>query len=371
MTEPLRSTRPVIGFMGAGGIARSHAYALNTLHFYYNDAPVPLLEAVCSARSESRESFAEKFSFTKACSLNEFVSDKSIDTVYILGPNKVHFEHLKAASSMEGVRRIYIEKPVCATHDEEEGIREIMRTKSGLKFQVGFQYLFSAAVREALAHWNSGVFGKPLHFEVKYYHPDYLDKAYRDKRKTRLTPAPDGGAMADLGSHAISLLIAFLGKELEITGALQAGSFDEVHEGSDLFSLINIYDHLSQAAGILSASRISAGTGDDLSIEIYAENGSIRYSSSRPEYYEYFTRDSGSWSRVATGSTYKPFTSFPSGHVPPGWLRALVHAHYIFLSGSDQEPCIPGLEHGLEVQRLIRETARHLEVFRRKKNSGH
>ena len=46
--------------------------------------------------------------------------------------------------------------------------------------------------------------GNPLHFEVKYYHSDYLKQDYRDKRASRLTPAPDGGAMADLGSHAVS-----------------------------------------------------------------------------------------------------------------------------------------------------------------------
>jgi len=29
----------IAGFIGAGGIARSHAFALNSLKYYYNDAP--------------------------------------------------------------------------------------------------------------------------------------------------------------------------------------------------------------------------------------------------------------------------------------------------------------------------------------------
>ena len=98
----------------------------------------------------------------------------------------------------------------------------------GIKIQVGFQYLFSSAVREALAFWKSGKLGKPVHFDLKYYHSDYLKKEYRDKRASRLTPAPDGGAMADLGSHAISLLIAFIGDDLHITSAIQSGSFEDV-----------------------------------------------------------------------------------------------------------------------------------------------
>lgn len=60
------------------------------------------------------------------------------------------------------------------------------------------------------------------------YSLNSLKKDYRDKRASRLTPAPDGGAMADLGSHAISMLVAFLGNNLRITGAMQAGCLSEL-----------------------------------------------------------------------------------------------------------------------------------------------
>ncbi len=63
--------KAVIGFIGAGGIARSHAFSLNSLKYYYNDAPEIELAAVCSATSESRESFAARFGFTKPCELKE------------------------------------------------------------------------------------------------------------------------------------------------------------------------------------------------------------------------------------------------------------------------------------------------------------
>jgi len=41
--------KAVVGFIGAGGIARSHAFSLNSLKYYYNDAPDIELAAVCSA----------------------------------------------------------------------------------------------------------------------------------------------------------------------------------------------------------------------------------------------------------------------------------------------------------------------------------
>lgn len=366
----MKSEKIFAGFIGAGGIARAHAFALNSLSYYYNDPPETVLEAVSSATEISRNEFGRRFGFANPVSFEEFILNTRIDTVYILGPNKVHFEHFSRVSEMHSVKRIYIEKPVCSTIDEEKQIAGIVSAHPGIKIQTGFQFLFMPSIREALILWNTGIFGKPLHFDLKYYHGDYLQKEYRDKRKTRLTRAPDGGAMADLGSHAISLLTAFLGDKLRITSALQSGQYKDVPSDSDLFSLITIYDVETSAAGTISASRIASGTGDMLSVELFAENGSLRFSSHNPDYFEYYREESGSWQRILTGSSYKPVSSFPSGHVPPGWLRSMIHAHYIFLTGNDTRSFIPDISHGLSVQRLVRQTAEHLGAFRQKVNPG-
>lgn len=352
-----------IGFLGAGGIARSHAFAINSLKYFYSEVPEIEFEAVCSSRKESRDAFALKFGFNKSLSLDEFKTDQDINTVLILGPNKVHFEHLKLALEMPSVTHIYLEKPVCSSLEEEQEMAQIA-VRSGKLIQVGFQYLQTASVREALAFWNTGKLGNPIHFDLKYYHGDYLQKSYREKRVTRLTPAPDGGAMADLGSHGISLLMAFLGGNLQIASAFQAGGFDDVPQDSDLFSSLTLVDPATKAAGTMSASRISSGTGDLVSLEIYTEKGMLRYSSHSVDYFEYYMEDSRQWTRQVVGSNYAPITSFPSGHVPPGWLRSMIHAHYIFLGGNDQKSFIPDLKHGLDVQRVVRETAGFLKNYR-------
>lgn len=356
-----------IGFLGAGGIARAHAYSVQALKYYYNIVPELIFESVASARKESRESFAKKFGFNKAQSVDKFSQNEKIEAVFILGPNKVHFEHLQLALQMPNVKYIYLEKPVCASLQEEEAMKKMLEEKNDdVKIQVGFQYLQTSSVREALKFWQSDKLGKPIHFDLKYYHGDYLQSAYREKRVTRLTPAPDGGAMADLGSHGISLLMAFLGEQLQITSALQGGDFPDVPAGSDLFTSLSMVETQTGAVGNMSASRISSGTGDLVHLEIYAENGALRYSSKHSEYFEYYMEGSNQWVKQMVGSNYKPITSFPSGHVPPGWLRSMVHAHYRFFTGDDAEAYFPDLKHGLEVQRIVRETAEHLLVFRKK-----
>jgi predicted dehydrogenase len=364
----MEQEKAIIGFIGAGGIARSHAYSINSLRYYYNDSPYFETEAVCSATSAGRESFAKRFGFRKAYDIQEFLADPRINTVFILGPNKIHFEHLKAALGMTSVKRIYLEKPVCSGQDEEKAIAGLIQNYPEIKIQVGFQFLFSSAIRSALRFWKSGKLGKPVHFSIKYLHGDYLKKEYRDKRSSRLTAAPDGGAMADLGSHIISLLIAFLGDGLIIKNAMQSGNFVDVRSDSDLFSQISLYDSSSDAVGTLSASRISSGTGDLLSFELYAENGTLRYSSLTPDYFEFFLEESGIWNRQMTGSSFSPVTSFPSAHVPPGWLRSMIHAHYVFLTGNNKNEFVPDIEHGLAVQRLVTQTAEHLRSFRKSIN---
>lgn len=359
----MASEKIIVGFLGAGGIAQAHAFALNSLRYFYSEVPEIELEAVCSAHKESRDAFAKKFGFRKSLSIDEFKVDTTINTILILGPNNVHFEHLKMALEMPSVRRIYLEKPVCSNQEEEAQMAKLAG-ETDIQIQVGFQYLQTASVREALAFWHSGKLGKPIHFDLKYYHGDYLQKLYRDKRVTRLTPAPDGGAMADLGSHGISLLMAFLGENLQITSAFQSGRFADVPTDSDLFSSLSLVQPESFAAGTLSASRISSGTGDLVSLEIYAEKGMLKYSSHSADFFEYYLEETSQWTRQVVGSNYAPISSFPSGHVPPGWLRSMIHAHYIFTTGNDQKAFVPNLKHGLAVQKIVRETADFLKDYR-------
>jgi predicted dehydrogenase len=358
-----------VGFMGAGSIAKAHAYSIQALKYYYDTVPELVFESVTSARKESREAFAEKYGFASAETVEDFAKNEKVNAVFILGPNSVHFEHFKLALQMPDVSYIYLEKPVCSSFEEEQQMKKLAENTSA-KIQVGFQYLQTSSVREALQFWKSGKLGNPVHFDLKYYHGDYLQSDYRKKKLNRLTPAPDGGAMADLGSHGISLITAFIGEGMQITAALQGGAFPDVPYDSDLFSTITLFDPRTRAVGTISASRISSGTGDLSCFEIYADKGALRYSSKNPGYFEYYDEGSYQWVKQIVNSSYKPITNFPSVHVPPGWLRSLVHAHYLFFTEDDPYTFRPGIEHGLAVQRIVRETADHLSAFRKNTTNG-
>ena len=170
-----------IAFIGAGSVAGYHAYALNALRFYYDDSPHVELAYVTSSTPAARESFAARYGFREAIALDTLAKRTDFDSVYVLSPNARHFEHLSLAASLPNVARIYVEKPLCASQDEE---RALAAYSAVARVQMGFQFLQNSAVRQACRLWHEGHFGTPVHFHARYLHSGYLDPEYRAHRAT-------------------------------------------------------------------------------------------------------------------------------------------------------------------------------------------
>lgn len=362
MTEQYR-----VAFDASGSHASVHAYALSALPHYYPDAAKVIRVAVTARTPASRQAFAARNGFAEALTPEDFWKRRDIDAMVLLSPNASHYPHLRKALEMR-VRRIYVEKPICVTQQEEAELAELLRKlPKDTVIQTGFQFLQMAAVRRALRWWcKDGLGGKPVHFHVRYLHSGYLEPSYRQARGWRLKPAPEGGALADLGSHAFSLLVAFLGEGLDVVAARQSGVFEDVPAESDLCTTVLLHDKTSGAAGTLIASRISAGAGDELALELRGTQGALRFSTNQPDVLQTCRTDQqGRWETVYCGSDYRPVTHFPAPHASAGWLRPLVHAQYLFFGGIDDEaPLIPDGWHALLVQRLVHHTVDALQATR-------
>ena len=351
MDKPLR-----IGFLGAGGIARSHSYALDTMKYYYSDAPAIEKVVVASRTPENREAFASALGFKETSSPQEIWQRDDLDALYILGPNQTHTPQLLNASHMTKLSRIYVEKPLGISKQEIRDLQSLDQNNENKFIMVGFQFLHKSAIRNALIHWKSGVFGTPVHFRAEYMHGSYINDAYRRYREDRLAPIPINGAAADLGSHILSLLTAFLGETLVVTAARKSGDDEDVHLRNYLGTTAMIEELKSGAVGTFLASRVSPGTGDRLTLEINGTVGALRFTSQQPDCYESYLPDEG-WCRHEINSNYLPLSKFPSSYLPSGWLRALVHNHYLFLGGNSEHSFIPTLQHGIQVQKLIQQMA--------------
>ena len=339
----------IVGFVGVGGVAHNHIYAINALRTYYPDAPKIEVLAVASATSASRKAFAKRYNIPLTLTVEEIFVDKRINTLFIQSPNALHYPQLVQALQCEHIKNIYIEKPLTVKAEYFSSLRALAEKKVNL--QVGFQFLQMPAIRWAYEHKE--LLGKTIHFNARYLHSSYLDKAYRDKRRNRLVAAPEGGAMVDLGAHALSFLVAFLGDQLTLTDARSSGDFSDVPKQSDLYSEASLYDAKSKAIGHASAGRISYGATDILELELRGEQGALLFSSLQPDNIEVYQHGALHKEVRFCGNQYAE-TMFPSKYCPSGWLRALVHAMYLFFTVAD-DPLRPNLEHGLTVQRLLDE----------------
>lgn len=349
-----------IGFLGAGGIAKYHIAAIKSLPFYYEDTPIINLCGVSSANINSYQTFAKQHGFEKSLSINEILSAQNIDTLFILSPNEVHFDHLNRSLDNPNIKNIYIEKPLCFNAVQINKIMEKLATRSDVKIQVGFQFLQNAAIIRARKYYS--LIGTPINFRAVYLHSGYLKKSYREKRSNRLLPSPLGGALSDLGSHVFSLILSFLGNNLKVVYGDHSGSFEDVSKDSDLFSLIYLKDLKTGAIGTISASRISVGTTDLLEMEIYGTKGSLIFSTKTPDILKIcLDYESGNWENLFCGNDYSPYSVFPSNKVSGGWLRSLIHSHYLFFQEKKvMEAIIPDINHGIEVEKLIHQSNKFL-----------
>jgi hypothetical protein len=93
-----------------------------------------------------------------------------------------------------------------------------------------------------------------------------------------------------------------------------------------------------------------------MAIELRGERGALLFSSSQPDTYETYLPDEGR-RKHEVNSDYQPLTTFPSDYAPSGWLRALVHNHYLFFGGDPVISFVPDLRHGIQVQRLLQDIA--------------
>lgn len=343
-----------MGFVGTGMIARCHAFAIGALPYYYEDAPAIVPVRVTSARPERARRFAQQFHFAEGLDEAGFWSSRDLDTIFVLGPNALHFEHARRALALPGLRRLYIEKPLCVTRDEARAMARWSQAAPHVKIQVGFQILQMASLRRALEEWRSGRFGQPLHFTLRLLHSGYLDPDYRAPRTARLRPMPEGGALVDLGSHLVSMAIAFLGPRITALDAHALSPFADVDPRSDMHTLAVLRDESSGAVGTITASRIAAGHEDTLELEISGTEGGIRVRAGQPDVLEICTTPTRQeWQSIHCASDYGAESRFPSRASSAGWLRALVHQHHRFFGEEPSGGAATDLEHGLAVQRLL------------------
>jgi len=187
-----------IAVIGLGKMGLLHASLLNTM-------PEVELVAFCE-RSGLIRRFSKNIvaGITMVDSVDK-LSEFDLDAVYITTPSSSHYAILDTVFAQGICRNVFVEKPL-ANNITESKYLENLPTRLGIDSinMVGYNRRFSVTLKKAKEIIEEGTLGEPVSFEAYGFSSDFRSED-DDRRNGR------GGVIKDLASHAIDLVIWYVG----------------------------------------------------------------------------------------------------------------------------------------------------------------
>ncbi|MDA1191530.1 MAG: Gfo/Idh/MocA family oxidoreductase [Candidatus Poribacteria bacterium] len=357
-----------VGMIGFGFIGKMHSLAHVCLPYYYKPLGFETrLVGVATSRGETAvEATAQggfEFGTTDA---QELIDHPDIDVIHVCTPNDTHLKY--AVAALNAGKHVYCEKPLARTLDEAIEMASVAEG-SGRTHQLAFQYRFVPALIEAKRLIEGGLLGDPLSFRVNYLHSGYVDPNRPLSWRTDAAKS-GGGALHDLGSHAVDLLRHLLGDVKRVSATLPTFVKERPTSGGkmapvlvDDLALLQI-EMANGAFGTVEASRIATGTTDDLNIELHGTGGAITFKLMEPNWLCVFDAKSPhkGFTQVQTMQTYAEPAVFPSPKAGVGWTRFHVASLYDFMANVAAERAgSPSFQDGAAVQGVLEAAQRSAE----------
>jgi len=216
-----------IAFSGAGYIANIHAQAAQ------NQANLELV-AVVEKFSDKSEVFAKKFG-VKCCyaSVEELLDDERVDALVVSTPNYLHAPQTIAA--LEAGVYVMVEKPMAMNAAEAEQMCEAAE-KSGATLMVAHCWRFDPDV--VWLKEQSGKLGKIIHTKGYGVHTHWGPSGWFIQKKFA-----GGGAMADMGVHALDTVRFLLGDPQPVSVYAKIGTYYKDFDVDDTGVIIVNWDN--------------------------------------------------------------------------------------------------------------------------------
>ncbi|MFO7905720.1 MAG: Gfo/Idh/MocA family protein [Planctomycetota bacterium] len=357
-----------VGILGFGFIGKVHAYAYQTLPFFYD--PVPLATRITHVVTSRRETAEQAQRVVGAAhggtDHRDVTENPEVDIVHVCTPNHLHKDAL--VSALRHGKHVYCDKPLVAQWSEVEEVLLALQGHQGTT-QMTFQNRFFPAILCARQLVEDGGLGEILGFRATYLHSGSVDPDA--PLKWKLTARAGGGVIADLGSHVLDLVEHLAGPVESLTATTHIAHADRPTltdpstrvpvDAED--SVVMLARLPSGAVGTLEATKIATGSEDELRCEIEGSRGGLRFNLMDPHHLDYYDMSAHvnpsnpvrGWTRLNTGQRYElPATRFPSPKAPIGWIRAHVACLANFLQAvANRRPAAPDLRQGVRVQRLM------------------
>mgnify|MGYP000844255975 FL=1 len=366
-----------IGILGYGFIGRIHALSYVCVPWTYPGAPRVRLVgvAVATQQTASKARAAGGFGLVTT-DYHQLLERDDVQAVSVCTPNDMHHEMVQAA--LEAGKHVYCDKPLglsVAQATEMVAAAERADTVS----QMTLQYRFVPAIRRARQLIEDGFLGRPVQFRAAYLHSGYIDPqrpfSWRLDRSRS-----GGGAVMDLGVHAIDLVRLLLG-EFRSVSCLQRTFIGRRPRGEgegeatvDVDDVTLAQAELANGAvGTLEFSRLATGAEDELRLELYGERGGLRFNLMEPDWlFAYDARGSDQplggergWRQIPVLGRYPEKGALPGAKCTQGWTRFHVAGAYDFLTNVARgglSTYSPSFRDGLEAQRVVEALQRSAEA---------
>lgn len=364
-----------IGMIGTGFMCKYHSWAFNAVNSAFDSlAARPALVAVADPDSALAAAAAERYGYRRwSTNWRDVIADPAVAIVDITTPNHLHKE--MALAVIAAGKTVYCEKPLACRGADAVVMRDAA-ARAGVINMVGFNYLKNPVIAHAKQLIDSGEIGEVVHFRGSF------DQEYMTDPLApfswRLDRAQAGyGAVADIGSHILSLAHYLVGDVAEVCGRLRtviperpvaatpamlgraaplSGEYRQVTVDDMAQALLTF---ANGATGSVEASWASSGRVWWLSFELIGSKGGLFFTQERMNELHVCRHKDG-----VGGRGYR--TVYPSpdhawhGELVPiagpahGYAETkLIEVHDLLTAVAAQRPVFPDFDHGARVARVV------------------
>lgn len=349
-----------IGLIGSGFMGKAHVFGFATAQKVF-DLPLQIdLHTVADINDEAAARAAHEFGFRHATSdWRSMLANPEIDVIDITAPNALHKE--MALEAIAAGKHVYCEKPLAPLAIDAAEMT-LAAESAGVKTQVGFNYICNPMfelAREMIAGGELGEIRgyRGLHAE------DYMADA-NGPYTFRHDPA-GGGALADLGSHALATAEFLLGPIAKVMGDCVT-AISERPDGKGGRRAIEVDDigraflrFENGASGSIEGNWIATGRKMQHDFEVYGSKGALCFSQERfNELHYYATSDAPGrrgFRRIEAAPDHAPYGDFcvaPGHQIGFNDIKAIEVAGYVrAIAGQGTEPF--SFRKGLRIQHLV------------------
>ncbi len=186
-----------IALIGAGYISDYHARGLQTI-------PGVEIVAIAARTIESAQKFARKYNIKDSTDdALSLATHGDIDAVVISTPNKFHAPY--AIEFLKNGKDVFLEKPMAMNAKEGKEIAEMAKANNRLVMS-GHMWRFDTDVNYIKSIIDSGKLGKIIKTKGYGIHENWGPAGWFAQKELA-----GGGALADMGVHAIDTVRYLLG----------------------------------------------------------------------------------------------------------------------------------------------------------------